>query len=40
MNSYYGFDENFLKERVSSKRGKINVYLDKAFLFEVPELRL
>jgi hypothetical protein len=38
MNSYYGFDENFLKERVSSKRGKINVYLDKAFLFEVPEL--
>jgi hypothetical protein len=38
MNSYYGFDENFLKERISSKRGKINVYLDRAFLFEVPEL--
>jgi hypothetical protein len=38
INSYYGFDENYLKERIASKRGKIIVYLDKAFLFEVPEL--
>jgi hypothetical protein len=38
IDSYYGFDENFLKEKIASKRGKINVYLGKAFLFEVPEL--
>jgi|GEM_PF-5588077 len=39
LNSYFGFDENFLKEKLASKkRGKIIVYLQRAFLFEVPEL--
>jgi len=40
LKSYYGFEETFLKKRLASKkRGKIVVYLQKAFLFEVPELK-
>jgi len=40
LNSYYGFEESFLKERLAlKKRGKIVVYLQKSFLFEVPELK-
>jgi len=42
LHSYYDFafcEEKCLKEKISSqKSGKIIVYLQKAFLFEVPEL--
>jgi len=40
LSSYYGFDEKFLKEILAVKKiRKIIVYLQKAFLFEVPELK-
>jgi hypothetical protein len=42
LRSHYEFalcDEKCLKERLASQRGaKINVHLEKVFLFEVPEL--
>jgi hypothetical protein len=42
LNSFFGFsfcEEKCLKEKLSSKNsGKIVVYLQKSFLFEVPEL--